>query len=335
MSNEWDEKTELINEGIILEHKNILSNAKKSQDNIKIMETLLSLRLNALQTNPDFRKDFINELIKTDILFIKENQNNYFINELLDIHSYQIRHSILTVLSIIASTYEGVNYLLTHNNDILIKVIEIMKGTEDGQVLQRFCISILNKISIKEESIQIYLKYGVIDWVIKLLQRSRINSINSFCIDFSSALLANILRAKATLEFLENNNSVCRNLMETLLTMVGEILSPTFLKHLLMCLGYLDDKRFDKIKEECKFYKRIDEFYEHFSKSNTNNEDEEIVKHSIMDLAKYIFPINGVKKNNAYGSLNEGEKRNYEKIIQEYESKEGAIIFECFQDEVC
>ena len=77
MSNEWDEKTELINEGIILEHKNILSNAKKNQDNIKIMETLLSLRLNALQTNPDFRKDFINELIKTDILFIKENQNNY------------------------------------------------------------------------------------------------------------------------------------------------------------------------------------------------------------------------------------------------------------------
>ena len=194
MSNEWDEKTELINEGIILEHKNILSNAKKNQDNIKIMETLLSLRLNALQTNPDFRKDFINELIKTDILFIKENQNNYFINELLDIHSYQIRHSILTVLSIISSTYEGVNYLLTHNFDILTKVIEIMKGTEDGQVLQRFCISILNKISIKEESIQIYLKYGVIDWVVKLLQRSRINSINSFCIDFSSALLANILR---------------------------------------------------------------------------------------------------------------------------------------------
>ena len=335
MSNEWDEKTELINEGIILEHKNILSNAKKNQDNVKIMETLLSLRLNALQTNPDFRKDFINELIKTDILFIKENQNNYFINELLDIHSYQIRHSILTVLSIISSTYEGVNYLLTHNFDILTKVIEIMKGTEDGQVLQRFCISILNKISIKEESIQIYLKYGVIDWVFKLLQRSRINSINSFCIDFSSALLANILRANPTLEFLENNNSVCRNLMETLLTMVGEILSPTFLKHLLMCLGYLDDKRFDKIKEECKFYKRIDEFYEYFSKTNTSNEDEEFTKHSIMDLAKYIFPINGVKKNNVYGSLNEGEKRNYENIIQEYESKEGNIIFECFQDEVC
>ena len=215
MNDEWDEKTELINKEIIIEHKNNLSIAKKEQNNIRIMEILLSLRLNALQTNPDLRKNLLDELIKNDILFINENKNNYFINDLLRIHSYQIRHSILSVLSIIASTYNGVNYLLSNNYDILIKIIEIMKGTDDGQVLQRFCISILNKISIKEESIEFYLKYGIIDWIVKLLQRSRINNINSFCIDFSSALLANILRSKITLIFLENNNSICRNLMET------------------------------------------------------------------------------------------------------------------------
>ena len=334
MSDEWDEKTEIINKEIILEHKNTLSNAKKNQDNVKIMETLLSLRLNALQTNPDLRKNFIDELIKNDILFIKETQNNYFINELLNIHSYQIRHSILSVLSIIASTYDGVNYLLLNNLDILIKVIEIMKGTEDGQVLQRFCISILNKMSIKDETIIIYLKYGIIDWIIKLIQRSRINSINNFCIDFSSALLANILHSKTTLEFLENNNSVCRNLMETFLSMIGENISPTLLKHFIMCLGYLDEPKFNKVKDECRFYKRIDEFYDQFSKINTRNEEEEISKHNFLDLCKYIFPIHGEKKNNVYG-VNDGEVRNYEKIIKEYESQKGAIVFECFQDEVC
>ena len=335
MSDDWDEKTELINTEIVLEHKNKLSQAKQEQNNIKIMEILLSLRLNALQTNPDLKKNFIDELIKNDILFIKENQNNYFINELLNIHSYQIRHSILSVLSIISSTYEGVDYLLTINFDILIKVIEIMKGTEDGQVLQRFCISILNKISIKEESIQIFLKYGVIDWIIKLLQRSRINTINSFCIDFSSALLANILRSKTTLEFLENNESFCKNLMETFLSMIGEDLSPTLLKHFLMCLGYLDDKRFNKIKEDCRFNKRIDEFYDHFANINASNEEEEIRKHSILDLCKYILPIHGLRKSNVYGKENEKEEgRNYEKIIKEYENQKGAIVFECFEDEV-
>ena len=333
MSDDWDEKTELINKEIILEHKNKLNEAKNDKDNVKIMETLLSLRLNALQTNPDLRKNFIDELIKNDILFITENKNNYFINDLLNIHSYQIRHSILCVLSIISSIYDGASYLLSNNFDILIKIIEIMKGTEDGQVLQRFCVAILNKISIKEESIEIYLKYGVIDWIIKLLQRSRINTINMFCVDFSSALLANILRAKTTLEFLENNNSVCRNLMETFLSMIGENIPISLLKHFIMCLGYLDDERFGKIKEECRFYKRIDEFYEQFEKTNTSGEDEEIRKHSILDLCKYIFPIHGEKKNNVYGGK-DGE-RNYENIKKEYESQRGAIVFECFQDEVC
>ena len=334
MSDEWDEKTELINKEIILEHKNSLNNAKKNQNNIKIMETLLSLRLTALQTTVDLRKNFIDELIIEDILFIKENKNNYFINELLNIHSYQIRHSILSIISIISSTYDGVNYLLTNNFDILLKIIEIMKGTEDGQVLQRFCISILNKMSIKIETIDIYLKYGIIDWIVKLLQRSRINYINNFCIDFSSALLANILHAKITLDFLENNNSICLNLMETFLSMISEKISPTSLKHFIMCLGYLDEPRFDKRKEECRFNERIDEFFDHFSKISTNNEDEELEKHNILDLCKYIFPIHGEKKNNVYGGI-EGEERNYEKIIKEYENQKGSIVFECFQDEVC
>ena len=333
MSDEWDEKTEFINKEIIIEHKNDLSNAKKEENNIRIMETLLSLRLNALQTNIDLRKNFIDELIKNDVLFINENKNNYFINDLLNIHSYQIRHAIMSLLSIIASTYDGVNYLLTNNFDILIKIIEIMKGTDDGQVLQRFCIAILNKISIKKESIELYLKYGIIDWIVKLLQRSRINSINSFCIDFSSALLANILRSEITLSFLENNSSVCRNLMETFLSMIGEKLSPTLLKHFIICLGYLDDQRFSRVKEECRFYKRIDEFYDLFSKGVSNDEDDEILKHSIMDLCKYIFPIHGERKNNVYGGNKEA--RNYENIIKDYEKQKGSIIFEYFQDEVC
>ena len=80
MSDEWDEKTGLIYKEIITEHKNNLSLAKKEQNNIRIMEILLSLRLNALQTNPDLRKNFIDELVKNDVLFINENKNNHFIN---------------------------------------------------------------------------------------------------------------------------------------------------------------------------------------------------------------------------------------------------------------
>jgi hypothetical protein len=86
-----------------------------------------------------------------------------------------------------------------------------MKNQEDGTVIQRFCIAILQKMSVKEDTVPIYMKYNMIEWIVKLLQRSRINDVHIFCLDFASALLANILHSNYTIEFLENNISVCKN----------------------------------------------------------------------------------------------------------------------------
>ena len=93
----------------------------------------------------------------------------------------------------------------------LEKIIEIMKGTEDGQVLQRFGLAILTKMSLNENTAQIFIKYGVVDFIIKLLQRSRINKINQFCLDFSTALLANILRTKDIKEFKKTADVIIAN----------------------------------------------------------------------------------------------------------------------------
>ena len=337
LDEEWNTKTEMINKEIILEHKNNLSIAKNNKDNIKIMEILLSLRLYSLQTMPELRKDLIEELIKNDILYITDTKNNFFINELLNIHSYRIRHSILGLISIISSTYNGVTYLLSNNFSILEKIIEIMKGTEDGQVLQRFGLCILNKMSLKENTIQIFIKHGVIDFLIKLLQRSRINKINSFCLDFSTALLANILRANDTKIFLINNsNSVYRNLLETFLSLLEDNIGITMLKNILMCLGYmfsisLDNDGFKTIKEECRFLTRVDKFFDIFSENKTKNEEQEMEKHKIIDLCKLILPIHGSKPKILY----EKNKKNYEDIIKEYENTKGNITFEYFRDEIC
>ena len=334
LDNDWSTKTELINKEIILEHKNNLNTAKNNNDKIKIMEILLSLRLYSLQTIPELRKDLINELIMNDILYITEPKNNFFTNELLNFHSYQIRHSILSVISIISSTYDGVNYLLTNNFSILEKIIEIMKGTEDGQVLQRFGLCILNKMSLKENTIPIFIKYGMIDFIVKLLQRSRVNKINSFCLDFSTALLANILRANDSKLFLIDNNSVYRNLLETFLSLLEDNINITMLKNVLMSLGYLyniENNGIKNIKEECRFLTRIDKFFDTFSDNKTNNEQQEMEKHNIIDLFKLVLPIHGEKPKNLF----DDKKRNLEEIIQEYEDKKGNITFEYFRDEIC
>ena len=269
-----------------------------------------------------------------DILYITEPKNNFFTNELLNFHSYQIRHSILSVISIISSTYDGVNYLLTNNFSILEKIIEIMKGTEDGQVLQRFGLCILNKMSLKENTIPIFIKYGMIDFIVKLLQRSRVNKINSFCLDFSTALLANILRANDSKLFLIDNNSVYRNLLETFLSLLEDNINITMLKNVLMSLGYLyniENNGIKNIKEECRFLTRIDKFFDTFSDNKTNNEQQEMEKHNIIDLCKLVLPIHGEKPKNLF----DDKKRNLEEIIQEYEDKKGNITFEYFRDEIC
>lgn len=86
-----------------------------------------------------------------------------------------------------------------------------MKNQEDGTVIQRFCIAILQKMSVKEDTVPIFMKLDLVEWIVKLLQRSRISEIHIFCLDFASALLANILHSNYTIEYLESNEKVLEN----------------------------------------------------------------------------------------------------------------------------
>lgn len=68
---------------------------------------------------------------------------------------------------------------------IVEKVIRILKGeipatsdgqslgNEDGSVTQRFCIAILQKMSVKESVIEVLVQRGMIIWSLRLLEKSR------------------------------------------------------------------------------------------------------------------------------------------------------------------
>ena len=59
-----------------------------------------------------------------------------------------VRNALLSVISVIVSKFEGIQYIISQREQIVKKVIQIMKGTEDGQVLQRFSIAILQKMML-------------------------------------------------------------------------------------------------------------------------------------------------------------------------------------------
>lgn len=332
MSDEWDEKTELMTQAVLVEHKKKLIQAKDSKNNEGVIEVLLSLRVNALQISPELKKNLISEFIQNDILCIQEPKSNQFILDLLNIHAYNFRNAVLSIISIIASTFKGVQYILSNDVSILEKIIEILKATEDGQVIQRFCLAILQKMSIKEETIGIYMKYGLIDWLIKLLQRSRTNEIHHFCLDFASALLANIFNSNIALDFLEQNAAVYKNVTETFLGMIKEKIPTSVLMHILICLNYLSQDKFGGLREECQFFDSISSFVEYYSGVGVYNENEEIDKKTILDLCRRMSKRKDSTMDNSRGM--EMHKAINEDNYKELEKEQKELIFECFSDEI-
>ena len=338
MSDSWTNENIVINGAIIEEHKKKFKAALDSNNKQDIIEVLLSLRVNALQTNPDLRTNFVDDLIKYDILNITETKSNDTVIKILNNQEYNIRNAMMSVLSIIVSKSEGIEYIVSQGEQIIKKVIQIMKGTEDGQVLQRFAIAILQKMSVKlfesdnmnknEEIkkinnmiISIYNKHNIIDWLIKLFQRNKTNKVHEFCMNYGSALLANILGYKETIDFLFDNLSFYKNITETLLDLIKDKgnKNTQVLMHYLMCLNYLSIDKFKMIKEEINFEQKIKTFEEEYQKDNENNN---VNKKTVLNLSFLLF--HSEKGKELKKNINENIKRKGE-----------PLIFECFRDEIC
>ena len=337
MSDSWTNENIVINGAIIEEHKKKFKSALESKNKHDIIEVLLSLRVNALQTNPDLRTNFVDDLIKYDILNITEPKSNQTVIDILNNQEYNIRNAMMSIISIIVSKFEGVQYIISQGEQIIKKIILIMKGTEDGQVLQRFAIAILQKMSVilfdssdmdKNEEIKkinsliinIYNKNNIIDFLIKLFQRNKTNKIHEFCMNYGSALLANILGYKETIDFLFDNLSFYKNITETLLSLIKEKgNNPQVLMHYLMCLNYLSIDKFKMIKEEINFDEQIKTFEEEY---RNDTENYHVNKKTVLNLSFLLFHSKQGKELKT--DINENIKRKGE-----------PLIFECFRDEIC
>lgn len=132
----------------MLEHKKKLISAKEEKNNENIIEVLLSLRVNALQISPELRKNLVYELIRNDVLNIEEAKENSFVLDLLNVHAYNLKHATLSLISIIAATFKGVEYLMSNGSSILEKIIEVKSFTPIKYfIINNFFIIIFIKYS--------------------------------------------------------------------------------------------------------------------------------------------------------------------------------------------
>ena len=100
--------------------------------------------------------------------------------------------------------------------------------------------------------------------------------------NYGSALLANILGYKETIDFLFDNLSFYKNITETLLSLIKEKgNNPQVLMHYLMCLNYLSIDKFKMIKEEINFDEQIKTFEEEY---RNDTENYHVNKKKIIDI---------------------------------------------------
>ena len=120
-------------------------------------------------------------------------------------------------------------------------------------------------MSVKEQTIELFVNLAVIPWVLRLLEKSKSMDIHIFSLDFASALLANILHSHATLDNLEKNPKLVKEIMTSLLSLLKENIPVSVLMHVLICLSYLSKERFSQAIEQCQFVDKISDFVEFYS----------------------------------------------------------------------
>ncbi len=76
---------------------------------------------------------------------------------------------------------------------------------EKGCVPQRYCLAILQKFSVRDDVIPLYVQNDLIYWNIDMINYYIQKQIHVFCPVFCSAMLANIIRTHSTVDYLEKH----------------------------------------------------------------------------------------------------------------------------------
>jgi hypothetical protein len=151
--------------------------------------------------------------------------------------------------------------------------MQILKEQDNGNVTQRFCLAILQKCSVKDSVIKVYWDNDLISWVLSLVRKSLNTKIHMFCLDFATAMLANMVHSRTCQASLEKRPEVVVQIIDTILKIIKEPpekIEVSVLMHLLITVSYLCRERFRKQLDETHLQRRIAEFVDFYE--NTNKE---------------------------------------------------------------
>jgi hypothetical protein len=86
----------------------------------------------------------------------------------------------------------------------------------------------------------------MIQWTLDLLNKSQFKKVHNFVLDFSSAMLANVIHAPTTLKYLESKSDFTHKILKNCLKLMREDIPVSVLMHILIALSYLSNEKFQK-----------------------------------------------------------------------------------------
>jgi hypothetical protein len=317
--------------------KNKLQQALKLKDLTTIKETLITIRKSCLGASAKNRRKIVEQMIKNDLF---SGNIVYFLKL-----SLEVKLQVMALLCIYVSIPKGVISVLKQNpQPVLNAILESITQESPGSVIQRFALGSLQKISIwNEPSSSFLIDGGLIQWLVKeVLERPILSGeyMHPYCLDFASALVANLVGSHYGMVYLETKQNQTEDLMNSMLEMIkGDNVASCVLIHLLIALTSLANDRFLAILDNTQFNERISEFVEFYSVKSGEQENESPESRKIiLDMCAHLFHPRECAANLDTSEVMEFNVRKHQEEVKEIEKKlddeNELLVFECFPDEV-
>lgn len=317
--------------------KNKLQQGLKLKDLNGIKESLVNLRKACLVSNAKNRRKVVEQLIKHDLF----SGNLIYLLKV----SPEVKLQVLALLCIYVSIPKGVISILKQSPQPVINALfESITQDPPGSVNQRFALGSLQKISIwNEASSSLLVDSGLILWLVKeILEKPILHGeyMHPYCLDFASALIANLVSSHYGMVYLENRQNESEDLMNSMLEMIkGENVASCVLIHLLIALTSMANERFINILDSTQFNERISEFVEFYSVKSGEQENESPESRKIiLDMCAHLFHPRENTANLDTSEVMEFNVRKHQEEVKEIEKKlddeNELLVFECFPDEV-
>lgn len=295
----------ILNPSYIQNIRNQLIHLLESKNFKSLTQLLIKTRLECLSVKQKSRAQLIEALAQSDIFAGS-------INLLMTSKSYPVICAAMALVSIVCSADVGKRYVIGNNPGyICTLVINILRREEHNSVCARFCIAVLEKLSLHDGAAGAMVDNNFAEYVVEHLVKA---DSHPFVLNFGTALLFNLLSVPAGRAHISSSHEQYNKTLHKLCTFCKD--SSQDLDVTYHCL--LSINRILKIYPNLMVAKDINRIVDVVKESQDKDEE---TKAKIFELCGKLLNRNVNKE--------EKMKKNKEKTqsLQEF------YYFECFTDE--